>query len=274
MRSIKIRHTNTELRARETAISIHNLTADKFACQYAKSDPYYTAFLYGRKCLDFYFDREIRKLNKRAKILDVGCGTGDKIRFLLSKGFNAQGIEPAKEMLKYARYKLPETRIIKGSVLQLPFPDNYFDFVYALEVFRYLGREDNVRGLKEINRVLKPGCIFFGTFVNKYALDGFYIFTVYRQLLERFFHKPLKCHTEFETPSSLKKLFKQAGYDCIEICGAMMASLRILYKICRPLGEFSSRLLEPFDRTLHKISILRPFSGHLVVIARKKSNAD
>lgn len=249
---------------------IHNLTADKFANQYIKSNQYYTAFLYGRKCLDFYFDREIQKLDKTARILDIGCGTGDKVKSLLDAGFNVIGIEPAKEMLKYAKSKLPNNRIINGSVLELPFPDNYFDFVYAFEVFRYLEHEDNIVGLSEIQRVLKPGCLFFGTFVNKYALDGFYIFTLYRKILERFFGKLLKCHTEFETPSSLKKLFKQSGYDKIEIHSAMFAALRIVYKIYRPLGEFSARFLEQLDRSLSDNSILRPFSGHLIGIAKRK----
>lgn len=173
-------------------------------------------------------------------------------------------------MLGYSNSKLPAGTVIEGSVLTLPFPDNYFDFVYALEVFRYLEYEDNLQGLKEIRRVLKPGGVFFGTFVNKYALDGFYIITGFRKFTKRFFGKSMKCHTEFETPISLERMLKRSGYIQVRINGAMFASLRIAHKIFRPLGEFSARLLEPVDNVLSDAIVFRPFSGHLIGIAKKR----
>ena len=103
-----------------------------------------SAFLYGRRQIDFHFRNIIDKLDKNSRILDLGCGTGEKIEELLGDGFEVVGIEPSINMRKYAESKLPPGTVKDGSILNIPFPDNYFDFVYAIEVLRYLNHNDNV----------------------------------------------------------------------------------------------------------------------------------
>ena len=198
---------------RVKAVRAHHEGADWFVDQYSKSsNPYSTPFLYGRKKIDKYFWKEIKRLDKNAKLLDVGCGTGDQILELKKKGFDVVGIEPAKKMREYAQKKLSKVTVRDGSLLKIPYPDNSFDFVYALEVFRYLDSDDNLKGLQEVYRVLKPKGIFFATFVNKYALDGFHTLTMVRRFNEKVFGKKMVCHTEFETPKrlQLKNKFKSA----------------------------------------------------------------
>jgi ubiquinone/menaquinone biosynthesis C-methylase UbiE len=255
---------------REKAIRIHDSGVEWFAGQYARSDNLYaTSFLYGRKRMNVLFEKEIQKLKKDARILDIGCGTGEQVQYLSDRGFEVSGIEPAQKMRDYARSKLPEEMVRDGSVLHIPFPDNSFDFVYAYEVFRYLNHNDNMQGLKEVLRVLKPGGTFFGSFVNRYALDGFLLLTGYRKLMLKWFGKPIKCHTEFETPETLKDRFRRLGFSEAEVHGAMLASLRIIFELSRVLGEFSARLLEPVDNIVSDTSLFRSLSGHLIGIGRK-----
>jgi ubiquinone/menaquinone biosynthesis C-methylase UbiE len=269
MKSNKLRY-NKRIIIRKKAVEIHHNGADWFVRQYSRSEnPYSTPFLYGRKKIDYYFKKEVNKLDKKAKILDVGCGTGDQVLELRRKGFNVVGVEPAKNMRRYAKKKLPKGVVRKGSLLNLPFPDNSFDFVYALEVFRYFDSEDNIRGLREVCRVLKPKGVFFATFVNKNALDGFYILTNVRRFNEKVFGRKMVCHTEFETPKKLYRKVERTGFSSVSVHGAMLAGLRPIYAISRPAGEFLAKRLELLDNSISDSKMFKGLSGHLIVIAKK-----
>ena len=252
------------------AISLHDKEADWFDSQYSQSQQYFaSSFLYGRRQMDIHFNAQINNLPKNAKVLDIGCGTGEQMKQLYSSGFEVHGIEPSEKMRMYAESKLPAGRVKNGSVLDLPFEDNSFDFVYTIEVLRYLAYEDNLKGLRQIHRVLKPAGIFFGTFVNLYAFDGFAIMVGIRKLLERWFGKTLNCHTEFTTPKKLEQMFRFVGFSEVQTHGAMIACLRIAYKLGQPVGKVCAKLLEPMDPFLSDTAVLRPFAGHLIGVARK-----
>ena len=261
---------NNKIWARNKAVLIHDEKADWLASQYNKTqDRFLSPFIYGRQQINNYLFPEVLKLPKEAKILDIGCGAGNHLEQLINYGFNVAGVEPSENMRKYAQSKLPKGIVINGSVLNLPFKDNSFDFVYTIEVFRYLNNEDNLSGFKEILRVLKPGGSFFGTFLNLYALNGFNILVAARKLRERWTGKPLKCHSEFETPKGLEKKLIHVGFSKVQTHGAMIAFLIILYKINQPFGKICAKILEPIDPTLSDISVFRPFTSHLIAIVQK-----
>lgn len=256
--------------ARDTAVAVHDKNADFFNQQYNElQDRRDSAFLYGRQQIDLYFRNEIEKLPENSKILDVGCGTGEQVKELLKSGFEAVGLEPSSNMRKYAHSHLPAGAVMDGSILNIPFSDNYFDCVYAIEVLRYLHHDDNITSLKEIYRVLKPGGLFFGTFVNRYAADGFIIITKIRRMLSLVNDKAQRCHVEFETPKKLSTTLHSIGFSDVEIHGAMIPILRFIYKIDNKLGKQCAKMLEPYDKPVSDHAWLRPFSGHLIGIARK-----
>ncbi len=49
----------------------------------------------------------------------------------------------------------------------------------------------------------------------------------------------------------------------------MVASVRIAYKLGRPLGMSLAKLLEPLDVLLSDAPGLRRYAGHLIGVARK-----
>lgn len=262
---------NNKTWARDKAVLIHDETADWFANQYDKTQDYFSSsFSYGRKQINSYLFQQVLKLPKGAKLLDVGCGTGDQLKQVVNYGFDAMGIEPSENMRKHIGPELVKGTVINGSVLNLPFEDNSFDFVYAIEVFRYLNSEDNLCGFKEISRVLKPGGLFFGTFLNLYVSDGFKILVNIRKIKQRLFGKSLRCHSEFETPKKLEKKLISTGFSKIETHGAMMGFLIFPYRISKPFGKICAKILEPIDSRLSDISIFRPFTNYLIAIAQKK----
>jgi SAM-dependent methyltransferase len=87
------------------------------------------------------------------KILDVGCGTGANLEMLSQFG-NAEGVDVSVEALDFCRARgLQQVKL--GAAEALPYAGNSLDLVTALDVVEHL--DDDVAGLKEMKRVLRPG---------------------------------------------------------------------------------------------------------------------
>ncbi len=93
------------------------------------------------------FDKEIR-------VLDVGCGTGNHTDLLqkVTKG-EVYGVEPSEGMLGKAKAKESKVVFKQGYADELPFEDEYFDFVYMTDVIHHV--PDIEAMFAEIKRVLK-----------------------------------------------------------------------------------------------------------------------
>ena len=56
--------------------------------------------------------------------------------------------------------RLPDT--VCGDIRALPFGDNYFDEVYAIDIIEHMTAADGLTALREVSRVMKPyGKCFF-----------------------------------------------------------------------------------------------------------------
>jgi SAM-dependent methyltransferase len=87
------------------------------------------------------------------QILDIGCGTGATLDHLKRYG-EVQGVDLSELALSFCRRR-GHQRVTLGSATDLPFAAQSFDLITALDVVEHL--DDDVRGLSEIRRVLKPG---------------------------------------------------------------------------------------------------------------------
>jgi len=117
-----------------------------------------------------FLHRYIQKVQKRvvqlmspaedAFVLDIGCGTGEGIRYLgrmVKQGLLA-GLDISPQMIEVARRKFAtqtqvELRI--GDVEALPWPDSFFDQGMSTFTLHHFPHPD--RALAEMVRVLKPG---------------------------------------------------------------------------------------------------------------------
>lgn len=88
-----------------------------------------------------------------ASSLDVGCGTGAFIEPLKDLG-EAAGIDISPEAIKFCK-KRGLTNVNLGDATSLPYPDNRFDLVTALDVLEHI--QDDQKAINEIYRVLKRG---------------------------------------------------------------------------------------------------------------------
>lgn len=104
--------------------------------------------------------QEIVRLSKKyigKDVLDVGAGSGA----LINQITNSVGIDLAPKGKK----------IIKGSIVNIPFENDRFDTIFATEVLEHLDDKTLEDGLKEIYRVLRKNGYFIITVPYKEKLD-------------------------------------------------------------------------------------------------------
>lgn len=100
------------------------------------------------------------KLSNGSKILDAGCGEGATAIHLAKKyGYDVTGVDLLEESIKIAKAKSKDSSLpinfLVGNFTRLPFKDNSFDGLYAIETF--IHSSDPLATLAEFKRVLKPG---------------------------------------------------------------------------------------------------------------------
>lgn len=111
----------------------------------------------------------IQKFNKdynRKKILDIGFGNGNNLLFFNTLGLELYGTEVQEDICKLVKEKLKnlgiETNLSVGTNRNLPYQENYFDYIASWNVIHYENNEEDIiKAIKEYHRVLKPGGRFF-----------------------------------------------------------------------------------------------------------------
>jgi SAM-dependent methyltransferase len=93
-------------------------------------------------------------LPARARVLDVGCGTGANAGVLASGGRLVAGVDVAALPLALGRTDTHTARL-RADGRALPFADQVFDLVCALDVLEHL--DDDAAAVRELRRVLRPG---------------------------------------------------------------------------------------------------------------------
>lgn len=146
-------------------------------------------------------------------ILDVGCGGGRTIQKLaaLAPDGKVCGVDYASGSVAATRSKNAElirkghVEVQRASVSQLPFPENTFDLVTAVETQYYW--PNLLQDMQEIRRVLKPG----GTLVI--------IAEVYKKGAYSSVQRPVMklLKTADMGVEDQRELFSSAGYTDVQI---------------------------------------------------------
>jgi demethylmenaquinone methyltransferase/2-methoxy-6-polyprenyl-1,4-benzoquinol methylase len=97
-------------------------------------------------------------LQPGSSALDVACGSGKltaELARIAGRDGRAIGLDFSAQMLEIARRDHPGIEFLEGDALKLPFDDASFDASTIAFGLRNLA--DPVRGLREMQRVVKPG---------------------------------------------------------------------------------------------------------------------
>jgi MPBQ/MSBQ methyltransferase len=102
-------------------------------------------------------------VGKQVKVLDVGCGVGGTSRYLAKNlgpkaevtGITLSPNQVARAQELAVEQDVPNAKFTVMNALEMDFPDNSFDIVWACESGEHM--PDKKKYIEEMMRVLKPG---------------------------------------------------------------------------------------------------------------------
>jgi len=109
--------------------------------------------------------------DKTNEILDVGCGTGKGVLFLVEEEYKVIGLDFTMNMLKLCRNKINDNhkvKLIQGDAGELPFPNNSIKNIISLNFLHLFSNEDQKYFINEMARVVKPQGVVICQFNNYY----------------------------------------------------------------------------------------------------------
>ena len=140
------------------------------------------------------------------RILDVACGEGVLSLKIAERGCAVHGIDLSEDAIKSAK-RLAEIERMAcefevGSAEDLPYSDGYFDKVVCSSSLEHF--KDDIKALKEMNRVLKPnGHVVLTTDSFAYPIED--------ELKEM--RREIAYVVNYYTTGTLKERFEIAGFE-------------------------------------------------------------
>jgi putative AdoMet-dependent methyltransferase len=105
----------------------------------------------------------------KARILDVGFGTGILTKKLYDDGYEIYGIDFSQKMIEIAKEKMPLARLIKydfSKGLPEEIKDSSFDYIISTYAMHHLEDEEKVKFIEKLENYLnKDGKIIIGDIV-------------------------------------------------------------------------------------------------------------
>ena len=116
-------------------------------------------------------DYDIYEVKKKfSKVLDLGCGNGSSVHFLAKNNFEVSGVDISQDAIDIARNYLLKDKLKanlqKSSCDNLPFKNNFFDFIICFGVLDHVELDVARKALIEVKRTLKSGGLFFCTLIS------------------------------------------------------------------------------------------------------------
>jgi ubiquinone/menaquinone biosynthesis C-methylase UbiE len=162
----------------------------------------------------------------RGRVLDAGCGTGIHLGRLTSSVQTAIGVDMGMPGLRSGKSTFDDAIFIAANLIQLPFRDNIFDFIYSIDVLEHL--ESPFKALLEYYRVCtKDGYILIQTPI--YPVKRVYdLWHWIRRERESLADDPT--HISPLNTSTLKDMVSQAGLRVVSVRARNIAFQRFLPK--------------------------------------------
>ena len=264
-----------------------------------------------------------------SKILDAGCMWGGLTIPAAQCHGEIYAVDKTIETLEFLKIRsmqmgLSNVHTFAASLQRLPFPSNFFDIVVLNGVLEWVGVEEDVileehwdgrwqnsyrsccspeelqlKCLKELLRVLKPGAVIFLAIENRFGIQYFIghpddhvnirFITFFPRWLASYITKKKKninYRTYIYSPIKLKNLIYKTGFHDVEILSVfphygqidrlvsfrLLPALRSIMLNARPKG-IRARLTKAVWSHIPR-DVFKYFSPSLAAIARKPCGSD
>ncbi len=128
---------------------------------------FFSKYIVKRTGLDS-FEKIVEITGTLPKVLDLGCGVGRHVIYANEMQTDAYGIDLSESAVEIARdwakrknIKDVNKRILQGDITNMPFENNFFDFIISHGVLDSMSLINSTNSAKEAARVLKPGGLFY-----------------------------------------------------------------------------------------------------------------
>ena len=167
------------------------------------------------------------------RVLDLGCGTATLTLLIKTAHPEAQvvGLDVDPEVLKLARSKAAraglDIHLDQAMAFELPYPEASFDRVLSSLVLHHLTRENKLRTLREVFRVLRPGGeLHVADFGKPHTFPTWAISLITRWLE----------HQLDNVKGLLPDMFESAGFHQVEVTAryATVYGSLCLYRALKP----------------------------------------
>lgn len=239
---------------------------DPGICAVARTSPAHHAFLansvqavYQRQSnfLAAVLTKYFRRATNGIRVLDWGAGKGQNAYLLRQRGFEVVACDVRGDVEFGADCPLLEgiKHIPLDDPVKLPFEDSSFDVVTSFGVLEHVPRD--LESMREIWRILRPGGIFYITFLP-YPLSWTQAITRLRVS-----YQWRDYHDHFYSRKTLHRL---AGESRFSVASLWFAQLFPKNSVPRSLDP----VLEPLDRALCRTP-LRYFATNLEAVLVKQA---
>jgi ubiquinone/menaquinone biosynthesis C-methylase UbiE len=95
-----------------------------------------------------------------AKVLDVGCGSGEPLaRYFIERGYEVTGVDVVEEMLEMCRARFPQMKWLHGDMRRLDIHER-FEIVIAWDSYFHLPPDDQRRMFGTFCNHTSPGKVY------------------------------------------------------------------------------------------------------------------
>lgn len=150
-----------------------------------------------------------RDLTRVPRLLDMGCGDGNHLRWLSEFAETVYGCDYNPVRLARSRAQLPDAVLFMADILDFPAFDRSFDIIFFNHVIEHI--PDDTKALETVKRLLAPGGLLILGTPNEGAW--------WWQLAYRRDPESLRTtdHVHFYTADTLTQRMRNAGLDIVEV---------------------------------------------------------
>ncbi|MDP2920139.1 MAG: class I SAM-dependent methyltransferase [Dehalococcoidia bacterium] len=188
------------------------------------------------------------KIPKKARILDLCCGTGQLSQKLNTLGYRVTGIDGSAAMLAYARENAPEVEFIHADASNFILPHKYNAVVSAFDSLNHVIKlKELAEVFHSVHGVLRPGgyflfdlntepgflhewqgdfsiieddhvCVVRNTYDRERRIADFDA-TIFRFTGGHWYRTDVTLYQKCHDPTRVKTTLKKAGFADIEVFG-------------------------------------------------------